>query len=277
MNSLEHAYDNHPVNAKAIKARLTRQRRVAETELDLAFDPAFGVTDQNHIGGVSTVIQLAEAVGIGPRSVVCDIGGGIGGSARCLATFFECHVDLIDISESRCRDARELNQLVGLHKQLSVQCFDARTPPVSNPKYDVLWGQSAWIHFSDFSRFLRHWSPTLTQYGRIAFEDSYLARTAAPHEIKALCQLQDIWNCQIPKLLKWNGEITSAGLTLTTFHDLSYLLEYHFNRLVTSEQHPDRNERLGWHLASEMAKSGLLGYGRWVAAVPADFIYPSAV
>src|SRR5215208_6229827 len=168
---LQRSYDVHPLNARAIQRRLARQGKTMPTQLDLALDPETDITDQNHIGGMAAVIQLAEAACITSGSAVCDLGGGLGGSARCLAALFGCRVHVIDNSLRRCQDASDLNALVRLADKVSVECGDVRTMRVSG-SYDILWGQSAWIHWDDIGGVLTQWSAALSSGGRLACEDA---------------------------------------------------------------------------------------------------------
>ena len=51
-------YATHPLREETILARIARQRGTLEgaTELDLAHDSLTEITDQNHVGGVASVI-----------------------------------------------------------------------------------------------------------------------------------------------------------------------------------------------------------------------------
>jgi protein-L-isoaspartate O-methyltransferase len=262
--SLHNSYDAHPLNAVAIMARLARDGREAPTELDLALDPDTFVTDQNHVGGLATVIQLAEEARVTCRSRVCDIGGGLGGSARSLAQLFGCHVHLVDIHHARCRDARTLNHLVGLTQLVSVECADAAVSR-SSERFDVLWGQSAWIHFERLAAVLQLWSSALTSDGRAACEDAFVKRPAHRDEEGDVRELEQIWNCRFSDLAQWQHQFEQGGFTVAAFHDLTCLLEPHFTQMLGSGQQPDETERHGWVLALSLTRRGLLGYGRWLA------------
>src|SRR5260221_11973546 len=46
--------------------------------------------DQFHTRGMAATVELAEAAGIAPGTSVLDIGSGLGGPSRYLATKFDC-------------------------------------------------------------------------------------------------------------------------------------------------------------------------------------------
>jgi len=54
--------------------------------------------DQFHTRGMAATIELGEALAIKPGASVIDIGSGLGGPSRYLATKFGCTVKGIDLS-----------------------------------------------------------------------------------------------------------------------------------------------------------------------------------
>jgi protein-L-isoaspartate O-methyltransferase len=264
MTTLLESYDEHPLTARAILERVRRGGGGPKTELDLALDPDTDITDQNHIGGLAAVIELAEAARITRGTHVCDIGGGLGGPARCLALLFGATVELVDISEARCEDARTLNALVGLADRVTVRCIDATAADVAPRTFDVLWGQSAWIQFDDLGSTLRRWMPALQAGGRIAFEDAFTRRASTDDERALIRELEAIWHCRLRAADVWRSELTRAGAEVDLFEDVSCLTGRHFARLLRSGQRPTDLERRGWELALQLADAGVLGYGRWI-------------
>ena len=88
---------------RSILERLRRTRATLDglTAADLAADEATELTDQNHVGGMRFVRELAEAVGLRREHRVLDLGCGLGGSARIMAALYECQVHGIDFSDKR--------------------------------------------------------------------------------------------------------------------------------------------------------------------------------
>src|SRR6185369_9973412 len=116
IEEIQKVYQQHPLREERILARVLSGGGTLTglTELDLAEDPKSEVTDQNHIGGVQFVKELAAAAGVRPESQVLDLGCGLGGSARLLAHLHGCRVLGIDISRERCLEAESLTRRVGL-------------------------------------------------------------------------------------------------------------------------------------------------------------------
>lgn len=70
--------------------------------------------DHFHIRGRIATLELARAAGLNARMRVLDVGSGVGGTSRCLAKEFGCHVTGIDLTDEYCRAATLLTDKVGL-------------------------------------------------------------------------------------------------------------------------------------------------------------------
>src|SRR5712671_7611708 len=114
--NINELYKKHPLRRETILARIRNQHKSLDgiSELDLAFDPQFAITDQNHVGGIGFVVELAKASGIHSATRVLDLGCGLGGSMRVLSYLYGCKTVGYDISEDRIAEARDLAHLVGL-------------------------------------------------------------------------------------------------------------------------------------------------------------------
>jgi 2-polyprenyl-3-methyl-5-hydroxy-6-metoxy-1,4-benzoquinol methylase len=57
--------------------------------------------DQLHARGSEATLELARLAGITAGMRVLDVGGGLGGPARTLASAFGCSVEVLDLTEVR--------------------------------------------------------------------------------------------------------------------------------------------------------------------------------
>ncbi len=91
-DNIRSVFADHPFSEENILERLRRTRATLDglTAADLAADEATELTDQNHVGGMRFVRELAEAVGLHREHRVLDLGCGLGGSARIMAALYEC-------------------------------------------------------------------------------------------------------------------------------------------------------------------------------------------
>ncbi|SRR5712692_6192954 len=272
MKSLNHLYRDHPLNAKAILARVRRNRRAGTsrlTERDLAEDPKTEITDQNHVGGSQFVTALADDAQVSAKSMVLDLGSGLGGPARLLSWRYQCRVHGIDASKERCRDARKLTELVGLQGRVTFTCGDFLTLPVPDGKFDVIWGQGAWNHVKDKNRFLDRWMPALRIGGRVAFEESILYhKPTKQRETELLRKLASTWRAYLVSHDEWFRLLRHNGLSITFSKDLSRQMFRDCGRMLSaSAKTPGypRSEREAIGYARELLDEGVLGYIRIVA------------
>ena len=75
--------------------------------------------DEFHLGGSVATMAIADALGVGAGDRVVDIGAGIGGPARRIATITGAHVTGVDLTPSFVAAATELSTRVGLSASTS--------------------------------------------------------------------------------------------------------------------------------------------------------------
>jgi len=263
-------YARHPLQQKTILQRVLAARGTLSglSEMDLAVDDAGEFTDQNHIGGLRFVNELARRTGINSDTRVLDLGCGLGGSARALAATFGCRVHGIDLSPKRCREAIRLTQLVGLGELVTFQCADFRTTHVPRDTFDVLWGQSAWAHIADKRGFLRRWSRALTSRGRIAMEDAFLIRQPTSHSQRALLAgLENQWKSYLITVEKWLELLRAESWMVTLAENHTSAMNAYYAHLIETSPRScvPEQELVSWRDAVRLARLRLLTYCRFVA------------
>jgi SAM-dependent methyltransferase len=266
-------YARHPLREETILARIARQRGTLDgiTEIDLAHDSLTGITDQNHVGGIESVVQLALRAGVTTASRVLDVGAGLGGPARCLAHLFGCRVHGVELSPLRCAEANRLTDRVALGDRVTCQCGDFLSVAVPSAQYDVIWGQGAWMHISDTAALFDRAGRAAAPGGRIAFEEAcVLAAAASEAEAAALAVLERLWGGRFLSHSAWQTALATAGFETTAIDDLTDAFVVHFERLQTiartvgAEIYP-AHETEAFGLAIKLARSGAIGYSRFVA------------
>ncbi|PYJ70321.1 MAG: hypothetical protein DME76_05950 [Verrucomicrobia bacterium] len=270
---LQDLYRTHPLREESILKRIVDQKGTLTgiTELDLAEDRFTEITDQNHIGGLRFVKDLAQKARVGPDTNILDLGCGLGGSARCLAYFFGCRVHGVDLSVERYREARHLTKLVGLDHLVTFQCGDVLRISVPRQRFDVLWGQSAWVHVEDKERLIKKWSKSLKAGGCIALEEAYVKRTPRyAAERRNLDDLADRWKSYLVGLDVWTEILSSQSFEVFCKEDLSTELSELYRKLIRlTRTHVmtgvPRSEQKAWELAVKLVRKGIVGYFRLVA------------
>jgi SAM-dependent methyltransferase len=262
-------YVGHPLSLASIRERLRRQGKDGKKEDDIAFDPETETTDQNHIGTVPFVLEMAAACSLAAADSVLDLGCGIGGPARLLAERFGCRVHGVDLSPGRIADAEELTRMTGLSSLVTYEWADFLSlPPIG--KYTLVWGQNSWIHIHDREKLLALAREWLLPGGRVAFEDVCIARRLLDgDESEWFATISDAWRSSFCSVDDWAAAFRSAGLRVTLSCDRSEPYVEHYRKLVRlADAEPGRfptHEVAGWRCAKWLGESGAFCFRRMVA------------
>jgi hypothetical protein len=250
---LDAIYASHPLNERTLLARLERQGipLAGLSEWSLAIDPDTGITDQNHPGGVEAVLTLAVAAKVCVTSAVADIGAGLGGSARVLAQAFGCSVVGIEQDQNRYEAAVRLTERVGLASRVTFRKHDALSGTAGLENIDVLWGQSAWVHFPNPEAFL-------------------LREPSGSEELHVVRSLENLWGAHLLPINRWQRALETRRCTVMQVHDhTSEAHAYFRNCLSVSSKWPNGTvtaaEMHSWSCAGEALERGLIGTRQLIA------------
>jgi len=159
-------------SARDIEARILAGIRAAGLNPDQRLLPEdLGALDHFHTGGVRASRELLEAAQIRGDDCVLDIGSGLAGSARLLASAAGCRVDCIEMSPDYCAGAVLLNRLTGLEDRIDVYQGSALDLPFADDSFDVVWMQNVGMNIADKWRLYGEIARVLKPGGRYAFQE----------------------------------------------------------------------------------------------------------
>ena len=93
--------------------------------------------DAFHIGGIAATRHFVPMLGLEPGMQVLDIGSGIGGTARFIASDSGARVTGIDLTAQFVAAARELSAAVGLDGPTRFACASALALPFAAGSFDA--------------------------------------------------------------------------------------------------------------------------------------------
>ena len=105
--------------------------------------------DQFHTRGVLATAELAGAAGLKAGDEVLDIGCGIGGPARYLASMFGCNVTGVDLSPSFVEAAEYLTARCGLADRVTFNVGDALHLPSDDGAFNTVFLQHVAMNIAD--------------------------------------------------------------------------------------------------------------------------------
>jgi len=139
--------------------------RTAITIDDLA--PA----DEVHTRGREATVELAGLTSFSSDLRVVDVGCGVGGPARYLASTFGCHVTGIDLTPGFVDAAARLTHAVGLSDKVSFHCGSALQMPFEDAAFDLAWTVQMQMNIADKPRLYAEIARVLEPGGRFVFQD----------------------------------------------------------------------------------------------------------
>jgi SAM-dependent methyltransferase len=145
-----------------------REARLGEGRLSPA---DLAPLDQFHTRGLAATVELAEAAGVERGELVIDIGSGLGGPSRYLATKFDCRVHGVDLNPAFVEAATWLADRTGLSGKVSYDCADAEALPYQDGRFDLAWTQHVAMNIANRARLYREVHRVLRPGARFAVYD----------------------------------------------------------------------------------------------------------
>ncbi len=137
--------------------------------------------DAFHIRGKEATEELAQLAVAESGIEVLDVGCGIGGSSRFLASAFGCHVTGLDLTEEYCEVATMLSERVGLAATTEFRCASALEMSFPDESFDLVWTEHAQMNIRDKEKLFSEIARVLKYGGRFAFHDIFGGPGGVPH------------------------------------------------------------------------------------------------
>jgi SAM-dependent methyltransferase len=201
--------------------------------------------DQFHTHGKKATLDLARRAGITAGMRVLDVGGGLGGPARTLASVFGCSVEMLDITEEFCRAGAALTVRTGLSDLVSFRQGSALDMPYPEGRFDVVWTQHSSMNIADKERLYQEIHRVLRPGGRLALHEILAGTTSPIHFPVPWARDPSISHLQLPETIR-------ALITTTGFTELVWVDETASTRLWFQQRTPAMESEgpppLGLHL-----------------------------
>jgi SAM-dependent methyltransferase len=124
--------------------------------------------DEFHVRGRRATVELARLVPLDAGARVLDVGSGLGGASRYLATEFGCHVTGLDLTEEYCQVASTLSRRLGLGERVCYRHGSALDMPFAEASFDLLWSQHMAMNIPDKTRLYNEMRRVLRPGGALA-------------------------------------------------------------------------------------------------------------
>ena len=129
--------------------------------------------DMIHMGGLSATDALAELAGISPGHQVLDVGSGVGGPARRIASKFKASIVGLELSKALYETSKQLTDLVGLTSKVQFVNDSALSLPFDDGAFDVVIMQHVSQQISEKDRLFGELARVVKPGGCIALHEIF--------------------------------------------------------------------------------------------------------
>ena len=147
--------------------------KIMGKELDAITPADLASVDEFHIGGREATTELAQLAGLNSEIHVLDLGSGLGGSARYMASEFGSSVTGLDLTQEYCDVATMLAGLTHLDSKVVFRQGSALDMPFESESFDLVWTEHTQMNISDKMKFYSEIARVLRPDGRLVFHDIF--------------------------------------------------------------------------------------------------------
>ncbi len=143
----------------------------AGVDIDQLSPDDLAAIDEFHIRGAEATIEMAQEIGLNDEMQVLDVGSGLGGPSRRLASIYGCRVTGLDLTEAFVRVAEALSIRLSLDHLVSYQAGNALDMPFEDRTFDTVWTQHTAMNIGEKTELYSEMLRVLKPGGHLAIYD----------------------------------------------------------------------------------------------------------
>jgi SAM-dependent methyltransferase len=191
--------------------------RAAGKDLDHLTIDDLSPVDEFHSGQRGATVRLARLARVSGSEDVLDVGCGIGGPSRFLASTFGCQVTGLDLTAEFIRVAEMLARRTGLARKVTYHHGDALDLPFADASFDLVWSQNAAMNIADRGRLYAEMRRVLKPAGRLAIQEVAAGPGGEPWYPTPWAKDKSISFLLTPAATR--EKLEGAGFRVTAWHD----------------------------------------------------------
>lgn len=240
-NDIQEHYNRRGLDGAILAALTAAGKDINRLKLeDLA------AIDEFHIRGREATRELASQVKLNSNHKVLDVGSGVGGASRYLASEYGCQVTGIDLADEYCQAAQSLADRLGLASRVTYRQCSALDMPFENNTFDVVWTQHAAMNIADKPKLYSEIARVLRPNGYFAMYDVLAGPVNPLYYPVPWARDSSISFLITPQELREHLETT--GLQILSWRDTSEVGRVWFKEVAAKMQQQSEKPALGFHI-----------------------------
>jgi sarcosine/dimethylglycine N-methyltransferase len=197
----------------------------AHAGADVAITPeTLAQVDHLHGRGALATEELVALLEPQSGETILDIGSGLGGPARWIATKFDCTVTGVDLTTEHCDAARELNAACGLTDRVRILEGSALALPLPDASFDRAYSHNVVMNIADKAGVYREAFRVLKPGGRLVLLHVN-AGPNAPVEFFPVGWASVPENSFLATHEETRRDLAAAGFEILVFRDMAIAAE----------------------------------------------------
>jgi len=250
--------------------RIKAGLRAAGIDPDAPSPDDLKAVDEFHTGGVEATEALLAPLGIGPAHRVADLGSGIGGTARFIASRYGASVTGYDLTEAFVETARALSAMAGIERLTAFETASVLDLPAADNSFDLATMFHVGMNIEDKEGIFREAARILVPGGRFALFD-LMIRDGGAHDFPVPWASEPVSSHLSPPEA-YRAAAEAAGMRLAAERDRHGYAVGFFDRVMAAQAEAGGPPHIGLHLI--MGETARERYGNFVRAVKAGTIGP---
>lgn len=136
--------------------------------------------DMLHMGGLAASDSLSDIAGIVAGKKVLDVGCGVGGPARRMASKYQALVWGVELSERLYQTAMQLTELVGLEGRVQFKQGSALALPFGEAEFDIVVMQHVAMQIAEKEQLFAELARVLNRDGCLAMHEIFAGNGGPP-------------------------------------------------------------------------------------------------